>query len=213
MRGMHRPADIEALRIPGPVGGLEAVLELPHADAGRAIAVVCHPHPLHQGTMHNKVVHTLARAALAQGAPALRFNFRGVGRSAGMHDDGVGEVDDALAACAWLRARQPRAELWLLGFSFGALVALRAATAAGAAKLVTVAPAVTRAGVALPEAPRMPWLLVQGLADELVDPQAVREWAATRAPAPQLVELDGVSHFFHGHLHELRDAVGAFLAC
>ena len=200
--------------IDGPSGPLECVIEDPdpeHDGAASAFAVICHPHPLHQGTMHNKVAHTLARAALGRGAPALRFNFRGVGRSAGTHDEGSGETDDALAAIEWMRVRHPGAELWLMGFSFGAMVALRAAGQAEAAKLVTVAPAVTRFAADQAVAPAMPWLLVQGLADELVDAAAVRAWAAQQTPPPRLHEMPGVSHFFHGHLHELRDAVADFL--
>lgn len=218
---MRAPAQVETLSIPGPAGLLEAVLEHPALPvAGRIverISVVCHPHPLHQGTLHNKVVHTLARAALGLGASALRFNFRGVGRSAGAFDDGVGETADTLAAIDWLKARHPHAELWLMGFSFGAMVALRAAAALGArgeppARLVTVAPAVTRFRADQPPPPAVPWLLVQGEADELVDADAVQDWAERQAPRPELVVFPGVSHFFHGHLHELRDAVDSFLA-
>lgn len=215
IRPLRHPVNTEHLVIDGPAGPLECVVEDPAADGdveAGAFAVVCHPHPLHQGTMHNKVAHTLARAALGRGAPALRFNFRGVGRSAGVHDAGEGEVDDALAAIEWMRVRHPGAGLWLMGFSFGAMVALRAAAPAGAAKLVTVAPAVMRFAAAHPAALAMPWLLVQGLADELVDAAAVRAWAAAQAPPPMLHEMPGVSHFFHGHLHELRDAVAGFLA-
>ena len=190
------------------------MLEDPHAEndgSAIAFAVVCHPHPLHQGTMHNKVTHTLARAALGRGAPALRFNFRGTGRSAGSHDEGRGETDDVLAATEWMRVRHPGAELWLMGFSFGAMVAMRAAGQAEPTRLVTVAPAVTRFHADHPAAPSMPWLLVQGGADELVDAAAVRAWAAQQSPPPKLLEMPGVSHFFHGHLHELRDAVSGFL--
>lgn len=209
---MRRPANTETLLLPGPAGALEAVLELPSAVRGEAIAVVCHPHPLHQGTMHNKVAHTLARAALGLGAPALRFNFRGVGRSSGAFADGVGETDDARAAIAWLQARYPGAALWLMGFSFGAMVALRAAPHVPVSRLVTVAPAVDRFRDDHPAPPAAPWLLVQGGADELVDAGSVRSWAERQAPAPDLLLLPGVSHFFHGHLHELRDAVETFLA-
>ena len=211
---MSHPANTEHLFIDGPAGPLECVLEDPHADndgSASAFAVVCHPHPLHEGTMHNKVAHTLARAALARGAPALRFNFRGVGRSAGDHDEGRGETDDTLAAVEWMRGRHPGADLWLMGFSFGAMVALRAAAAVEPTRLVTVAPAVMRFAADHPAPPPVPWLLVQGLADELVDAAAVRAWAAQQTPPPRLHEMPGVSHFFHGHLHELRDAVAAFL--
>ena len=211
---MRHPANTEHLTIDGPAGTLECVVEDPHSEgdgSASAFAVVCHPHPLHQGSMHNKVAHTLARAALSRGAPALRFNFRGVGRSAGSHDEGRGETDDALAAIEWMRVRHPGAELWLMGFSFGAMVALRAAGQADATRLVTVAPAVTRFHADHPASPAMPWLLVQGGADELVDAATVRAWAAQQVPPPTLHEMPGVSHFFHGHLHELSAVVAAFL--
>ena len=211
MPRVRRPSASERHTIGGPAGPLEVLLEEPGAAPARAIAVVCHPHPQFQGTMDNKVAHTLARAALGCGAAALRFNFRGVGRSAGSYADGIGETEDALAAVAWLRARHPALPLWLMGFSFGAMVALRAVAKAQPAKLVTVAPAVTRFLPDHPPSPAIPWLLVQGLADELVDADAVRAWAAQRSPAPQLHEMPGVSHFFHGHLHELRAAVADFL--
>ncbi len=213
---MRQPANTETLFIDGPAGPLECVVEDPASDraeaSGDAFAVVCHPHPLHQGSLHNKVAHTLARAALGRGAPAVRFNFRGVGRSGGAHDEGRGETDDLLVVIDWMRGRHPGAGLWLMGFSFGAMVALRAATQAEPAKLVTVAPAVTRFHADHPASPTMPWLLVQGGADELVDAAAVRAWAAAQTPPPTLHEMPGVSHFFHGHLHELSATVAAFLA-
>ena len=119
------PPPKTSLVIDGPAGSLEALLEDPGAD-GRHFAVVCHPHPLHGGTMHNKVVHTLARALQEQGMPTLRFNYRGVGASAGAYDDGRGETEDALAVIAWGRRRWPGAQLVLAGFSFGAFVASHA---------------------------------------------------------------------------------------
>ncbi|HEX6928138.1 MAG TPA: alpha/beta hydrolase, partial [Gammaproteobacteria bacterium] len=124
---MSRAPESERFYIDGPVGRLEAVLETPpDMIVPDAVAVVCHPHPQHQGTMLNKVAHTLARSFVQLGAPALRFNFRGVGGSEGAFADAVGEVDDALAALDYLRARWPEARLWLGGFSFGAQVSLSA---------------------------------------------------------------------------------------
>jgi alpha/beta superfamily hydrolase len=209
-----RPPPPELLEIPGPAGPLEAILEDPGAGAGEppALAVVCHPHPLHEGTMRNKVVHTVARAANRLGAPALRFNFRGVGMSAGAWDEGRGETDDALAAIAWARARWPGAPLWLAGFSFGAFVALHAAAVARPAALVTVAPPVGRFPVGETPEPACPWLVVQGEADELVDYRAVVEWAGARPAPPGLALLPATSHFFHGRLAELQQAVQDFLA-
>jgi uncharacterized protein len=206
----QRPPRPETLEIPGPAGPLEAIVEDPGGEPV-ALAVVCHPHPLYQGTMRNKVVHTLARAANGLGVPALRFNFRGVGASAGAWDEGRGETGDALAAIEWARSRWPGRPLWLAGFSFGAFVALRAAATAAPAALVTVAPPVQRfAAGEMPE-PSMPWLLVQGAADELVDYREVTAWAQARPRPPRLVLLPETSHFFHGRLAELQQAVQDFL--
>ena len=160
--------------------------------------------------MDNKVVHTLARSFEELGLATVRFNFRGVGASGGTFDDGIGETEDTRAVCAWARDRwQPR-ELWLAGFSFGAYVAIRLASSAGSGlprigRLISVAPPVQR--FALPASLQVdcPWLIVQGDQDDLVDVHAVRRWSAERVPAPRLVVLAGVDHFFHGHLHELKD--------
>jgi alpha/beta superfamily hydrolase len=200
----------ERLSIDGPSGALEVLREEPVEQARIArFGVVCHPHPLYGGTLDNKVAHTLAHAVLELGIPALRFNFRGVGASAGHFDDGRGEVDDALAVLEWGSGRWPQAVPWLLGFSFGAVVAIRAAVRANPERVVAVAPAVDR--FAADEAvPRCPWLIVQGDADEVVDPQAVQSWAARVAPAPTVAVLPGASHFFHGRLLELREAVITF---
>ncbi|MEO7774242.1 MAG: alpha/beta fold hydrolase, partial [Steroidobacteraceae bacterium] len=200
MSPIARPP-IERLRIDGPAGPLEAVVEDPRGTPTRC-AVVCHPHPLHGGTLDNKVVHTLARTLQELGIPTVRFNFRGVGKSAGKFEDGPGETEDLLAVVAWARARWPGTELWLAGFSFGGYVALLAAPRAGAARLITVAPAIVRrfeSAAAIPM-PDCPWLIVQGDADDLVDVNAIRERAAGLDPAPTLTVLSGVDHYFHGHL-------------
>jgi alpha/beta superfamily hydrolase len=204
------PPRPEAVRIAGPVGGLEALLEDPQLNPRSGFGVVCHPHPLHGGTLHNKVVHTLARALQEQGMPTLRFNYRGVGSSEGSYDNGRGECDDALAVIAWGRARWPDAPLVLGGFSFGALVALQAALRAQPIRLILIAPAVSRAAFADITSPSCPWLIVQGDADELVDWREVQAWAARFTPPPTLRLLPGAEHFFHGRLHELRDALGPF---
>ncbi len=207
-----QPPRPERLEIPGPVGLLEALREVPAAaQAPRAFGVICHPHPLFGGTMTNKVVHMLARSCHELGVPTLRFNFRGVGASAGQYDDGRGETDDALAVIEQGRALWPGAALWLAGFSFGAWVALRAAPRAAAARLVTVAPPVGRWDFAGLGTPGCPWLIVQGDQDELVDAAAVQQWAALQQPAPKLALLTGAEHFFHGRLNELRDVVNGFL--
>jgi alpha/beta superfamily hydrolase len=194
----------ETFAIPGPAGALEALATCPTGVARAATGVICHPHPQHGGTMHNKVVHTLARAFNDLGAPALRFNFRGVGASAGSFDQGRGELADLRAVADWARARRPHDALWLAGFSFGALIALHAAEELGAAQLVTVAPAVHRLEGREPVNPRCPWLLVMGEDDEVVPPQSVRDWLAGLEHPPTSRWLPGVGHFFHQRLPELR---------
>jgi len=194
-----------AVEIQGPAGGLEAAIDTSALPAV-ATAVICHPHPLQEGTMSNKVVTTLARAFARLGADAVRFNFRGVGASKGRYADGVGEREDALAVVAWCRARWPDRPLYLGGFSFGAAVAAAVAARAAPAGLVTVAPPVDK----LPAdfvAPTCPWLLVHGEADDVVPAGPVIEWCATLPVPPRLVLLPGVGHFFHGRLPALAQAV------
>jgi alpha/beta superfamily hydrolase len=197
----------ERLTIAGPAGDLEALLETPaNADAAH-VAVICHPHPVYGGTMTNKVVHVLAKTFNERGVPAVRFNFRGVGASARDYDAGSGDTQDALAVIDWALQRFRGAALWIAGFSFGGAIAVRAAMARDAKRLVTVAPAVHRFAVEGAELPRCPWLLVQGDQDELVDAGEIQRWVATLAHPPQLALLPGVEHFFHGRLNELRSVV------
>jgi hypothetical protein len=199
--------------LPGPAGALEVMTAC--ADESKAVAataVICHPHPLQGGTMHNKVVHTLARSFGELGLRTVRFNFRGIGASEGSFDHGRGETEDALAVLAWARQQRPHDDLWLAGFSFGGFVAANAARDVAVTQLVTVAPAVHLYNFASIKTPPAPWLVIQGDADEVVAPQAVVDWAARMHPPPQLVMLAGVDHFFHGRLHDLRNAVHERLA-
>jgi uncharacterized protein len=197
--------------IAGPAGDLEARVETPQGvTEPSAFGVVCHPHPLFGGTLDNKVVYTLARSFHDLGMPTIRFNFRGVGKSAGSFADGVGETEDALAAIAFGREKWPGAALWLAGFSFGGAVAVRAAATANPARLVLVAPAIKRVSLEGVAVPAVPWLIVQGDADDLVSAQDTIDWAKPLANPPQIVLLPGAEHFFHGKLNELRDAVTSF---
>jgi uncharacterized protein len=196
----------ERLVIDGQAGGLEASVEDIGA-AGPSYAVICHPHPLMGGTMDNKVVTTIGRALRENGIPTLRFNFRGVGASAGSFDRGVGETEDAGAAASWGARRWPGRTLVLAGFSFGGYVAWRLALQREARYLITVAPAIQLMEGSTDAVPACPWLIVQGGADDVVDPVAVSGWVNTLNPKPRLLVLPGVGHFFHGRLHDLRDAV------
>ncbi len=203
-------AAAEPLLLAGPAGRIEAAFDAPDADvpARPLLAIVCHPLPTEGGSMHNKVVTMAARALREVGATTLRFNFRGVGQSEGRFDDGVGELDDLRAVAAWARANHPDKILWLAGFSFGAYVSLRLAVELRAAALVSIAPPVGRSwDFSAIEVPTAPWLVIQGEADEIVDPQAVFAWLATLPRQPRLVRMPDTSHFFHRKLIDLRGAL------
>ncbi len=195
--------ETRSLRIDGPAGAIQAEVDEP-ASALRGVVVLCHPHPQHGGTMGNKVVQTLARAFVQMGYRAVRFNFRGVGQSAGVWDEGRGEVDDALAVIAAVRvADLPMA---LGGFSFGGFIAAQAAAAlAGHApieRLVLVGPATSRFPVPAVAADTV---VVHGEADDVVPLSATLDWA--RPQALPVIVLPGVGHFFHGQLSLLKNQV------
>ncbi|HNP64181.1 MAG TPA: alpha/beta hydrolase [Woeseiaceae bacterium] len=208
---MPNPPQAEKLFIDGPAGRLEAILERPAKQEPVGNVVVCHPHPQHGGTMHNKVAHTLARAFGRLGFSALRFNFRGTENSEGSYDNGDGELDDALAALAWMRDRDPALPIWLAGFSFGAAIAVKAAAVSDVDGLISVAPAISRFATGLKSQPTCPWLVVQGDLDELVDVEETVAWVDSLEPGPELLILPGAEHFFHGRLIDLRDAVVEFV--
>jgi len=197
--------------ITGPAGDLEALLELPGDGEPIGCAVVCHPHPLHGGTMQNKVAHTLARSFAGIGFSALRFNFRGVGQSEGGFDDGDGEVKDVIAAVDWLRREMPALPLWIAGFSFGAAMAVRAARDRKPDGIISIAPAISRFSGNLDRQPDCPWLIVQGDQDELVDIEETIAWVNELDPGPELEVFPETEHFFHGKLVLLRGAVEEFV--
>lgn len=207
---MFKPLRAERLFIDGPVGRLEAILELSTAKEPLGVAVICHPHPQHGGTMHNKVTHTLARAFVHAGFASLRFNFRGTELSEGEFDEGRGELDDVLAVVACMRERYADSSLWLAGFSFGAAIAVKAAVATEVDGLVSVAPAISRFATGLQSQPTCPWLIVQGDQDELVDVEETVAWVDGLEPGPELLIIPDGEHFFHGRLIELREAVREF---
>jgi alpha/beta superfamily hydrolase len=204
---------VESL-IHGPAGRIEALWSAPAQPlAEPAIAIVCHPHPLYGGAMSNKVAYLLASTAQKAGLHALRFNFRGVGRSEGVHDAGRGETEDVIFLAGWLRERLPQARLALTGFSFGAWVSVRAAAALRPQLQVSIAPPfgkyVGDAGV--PPRPDCPWLVVHSRDDEVVDYAQTRAVLDAYVPPPELVTLDGAGHFFHGRLTELGGIVLPFV--
>jgi len=206
-------AQNETFDIAGPVGRLEAILMTPDGPPAAA-AVVCHAHPLHGGVMHFKVVFRAAKALQQNGAAVLRFNFRGVGRSQGTHDEGRGEQDDVRAALDELRRRFPGLPLIAGGFSFGATMALRVGCAErGIGALVALGlPLSMLPDVGFLEACRPPRLFVQGEQDQFGDGDQLRQLVA-RLPEPRtLVVVPGADHFFGGHLDELQEAVASWAA-
>jgi hypothetical protein len=202
------PRASATLLVDGPVGALEVAVDPAEADAVPIVAIVCHPLPTEGGSMHNKVVTMTARALRECGLDTVRFNFRGVGHSDGTFDHGAGETDDLTAIAGWVRAQRPDAALWLAGFSFGSYVALRAAPVVQPALMLSIAPPVGRSwDFAQITPPNCPWLVIQGDADEIVDPQAVHAWVASLPEPPELVRMPDTSHFFHRKLIDLRGAI------
>lgn len=204
------PVASETLLLTGPAGALEVAVDFPEpADARPLLAVVCHPLPIEGGTMHNKVVTMVARALRELGATTVRFNFRGTGQSAGVFDHGVGECEDLRAVVNWARAAHPDDALWLAGFSFGSFVSLSSAAALRPDALISIAPPVAGRGWEFDdiEIPEVPWLVIQGDADEIVDAQAVYDWIDSLPRKPQLVRMVDTSHFFHRKLIDLRGAI------
>lgn len=195
--------------IAGPSGALEVGVDMP-SDTPRGLALVCHPHPQQGGSLDNKVVSMLARAATETGLAAVRFNFRGVGASEGDYDAGRGELEDARAACQWAAAASGLPVAVLSGFSFGSAVALRMAASTPASVLVTVGLPAAYFESGLPR-PNSRWLALFGSDDDVIDVDAAI--AATRAlsPSPQVVVMAEAGHFLHGRLTEFRGHVREFL--
>lgn len=189
-------------QILGPAGKLELIYAKPH-EAFPAWGIVCHPHPLYGGTMHNKVVTTLIKTFQSLNLATVRFNFRGVGQSAGQFDQGIGELADLMTVIDWAQ-QEIQKPIWLAGFSFGAYIALKAATQLNITKLVTIAPPVQHFAVDDLAPILCPWILAQGEQDDVVSPRAVLEWAEKRHPQPTILRFPEAGHFFHGQLTELR---------
>ena len=201
-----------AVTIEGPAGPLEGLLQVRETTPAIA-AVVCHPHPLYGGTLHNKVVHRMASAQFELGAAVLRFNFRGAGKSAGHHDRGIGELEDARAALGFLSRRFPGARRWVGGFSFGAWVAARLAASEPAIdRLILVAPPVSRSGFEVLRTSRVPKLIVQGTRDDLCPLEELEREYPTWAEPKQLIKIEGASHFFDRQLGELKQILLEALA-
>ncbi len=202
---------LPALLIPGQSGHLEVVLENARALT-HGVGIICHPHPLHGGSMNNKVVTTTAKALQMLGLATVRFNFRGVGQSEGQYDAGLGELQDLLSVLQWLQATYAPTVYWLAGFSFGSHIAFQGSLQWPCQQLITIAPPIMRFDFLQTHQIQCPWLLIQGDQDEIVDPASVFAWARTLSIPIHVIDIPGASHFFHGKLIELREAIVTELA-
>lgn len=205
---MHLKRKVKSLFLPGVAGRLEALWEEPSGARADLAGLVCHPHPLYGGTLHNKVVHHTSLALQERGLPVLRFNFRGAGKSQGKHDHGRGEADDVRAALNWLAAERPGAGVFLAGFSFGAWVGLRVGCEEKRVRALI--------GVGLPADSSdlgyladcaKPKLFVQGTRDQYGARRSVERVVKAAAAPKELIWIEGADHFFAGHLVALRHAI------
>ena len=210
---------IESVTIPGPVGDIEALLEEPDEVETATVAfsevtLVCHPHPLFGGTMHNKVVYRMARGFRKSGSVVLRFNFRGVGRTQGAHDDGRGEMDDARACLEFLRARYPELPFSIAGFSFGSRVALQLGCsmqedAVKPVRLVPVGFPTWKYNFDFLTTCVLPKYFVQSTNDEH-GPRSALEAMFEKFPEPKLLQfIEARDHFFAGALEELEAVIAS----
>jgi alpha/beta superfamily hydrolase len=211
---MNTAHESRNLFLEGPAGKLEAILWKPASNARAPLAaLVCHPHPLFGGTMHNKVIYQAAKSLDAFGLPVLRFNFRGAGLSAGTHDRGRGEQGDVSAAVDFLAGEFPGIALLLAGFSFGCWVGLRVGCAdTRVAELIALGAPVNDSDFSYLESCAKPKLFVHGSKDPYGDVKRLEQLIASLPGENRLVVVDGADHFFTGKLNQLDRAVTNWLA-
>lgn len=197
----------QAFQFNGTAGLLEAIMTVPEKTDTPYFAMLGHPHSLQGGTMNNKVVTTMARAFRELGIPSVRFNFRGVGLSAGTYDEGMGESDDMLAFVRLWRQESPHTHFLFAGFSFGSYVAYRAAAQCDHHLLITIAPPVHHYNYREFAPEPAPWIVIQGEEDEVVPATRVFDFVANSFPALLMIPFKDTGHFFHGKLLELKSAL------
>ena len=202
------PRRIESLFVAGPAGKLEALLEEPEDREPAQAVLVCHPHPQHGGTMHNKVVYRIARGMRRAGAVVLRFNYRGVNLSQGKYDYGIGEVEDARAALGVLRSRYPQLPFSLAGFSFGSRIILKlGCETPDVSKLIAVGfPADLSDSQALGYCP-VPRVFIISRNDQFCSVPAMETYFAGLPEPKELIWVDAADHFFSDKLDELENAI------
>jgi uncharacterized protein len=201
------PRRIESHFIAGPAGRLEALLEEPENGEPGEACLVCHPHPLFGGTMHNKVVYRISRGMRRAGAVVLRFNFRGVGSSEGIHDQGAGELEDARAALEFLRQRYPDLPYSMAGFSFGSRIVMKLGCALEPVRLIAVGFPTHHGRVDHLATCRIPKFFVQSTVDEHGPKEELEAAFASFAEPRHLEFIPAGDHFFAGALDQLEEAI------
>tara|TARA_R110000868_G_scaffold124730_4_gene329542 strand:+ start:9603 stop:10277 length:675 start_codon:yes stop_codon:yes gene_type:complete len=202
--------------INGNAGQIETVINTAKdQNNSEYIAIICHPHPLHGGTMHNKVVHTASKSFNELGFDTIRFNYRGVGKSTGEFGNSIGESDDLQSVIHWLKKYKPNTKLILAGFSFGSFIALSCAqnTENNCHALISIAPAVNHQDYNqyMPMDKNLPWLLIHGTKDEIIDLNIVTNWIDTLSIKPEVQLFTDATHFFHGYLIDLKKTIINFM--
>lgn len=198
--------------LPTPNGKLETCLELPESQSISGVILVCHPHPLHGGTMNNKVVTTVAKTFREQHYASIRFNYRGVGKSEGVYGEGLGETQDTLNVIRWVKDNLPHEKIILAGFSFGAYVSLKATTESplNIHHLLTIAPAVNHMEFKGLH-PHCPWTVIVAENDAIVPKEEIYTWIKTLHPKPDVLSFPEASHFFDGKLIPLKTELKSIL--
>lgn len=189
----------------GEKGLLEGIVTIPNEIKSSYFALLGHPHSLQGGTMNNKVVTTMSRAFKELGIVSLRFNFRGVGASEGIYDQGIGESEDMLKLASLIKEEQKNAEFLFAGFSFGSYVAYRAAAQCENKLLITIAPPVHHYNYQEFDKCSTPWIIIQGTEDEVVPAHLVDDFAKNNHPPLTIFSVEQTGHFFHGKLIVLKD--------
>lgn len=199
--------------IQGKAGQIEVAHDKVKDSNQEVAAVICHPHPLYQGSMHNKIVTTISRAMKTHGIQSYRFNYRGVGDSQGEYGEGDGELEDLLSVCKWISDNTSVKKILLCGFSFGGAIAYKGlSNLEQTVVLITIAPAVDRFDLTKFAEPKTPWLVVQGIDDDTVNPNSVFDFTLKKVKSDlTLVKMNEVGHFFHGKLIELKNVIEDFI--
>lgn len=196
--------------IDGPVGDLELSVLTPNEPINY-VMVICHPNPVQGGTMDNKVVTTVERSCNKLDIISIRFNFRGVGSSEGLHDNGLGEQQDLLSVLKWIKKEFPEKSLILSGFSFGAYVAYRVVNNQQVAGFVCIGAPVTMKHYSWDSLPVCPWIIIHGEEDEVISYEDIVIWHTNLVKKPKLISFEGTTHFFHGKLVLLQETITKFI--